>query len=400
MRLNVAVLVVILFFVVGTGYAGPTHTHKQTDWLLNQQIPNSVVPNPAPGREGLVLSYIVPPNDPVYPYLFSRSFIYDDAVAVISFTMEGEYDAAAKTLRALSNLIEPDGKLGFSHNTHDLFTHESYRTGAISWVGYAFVFYQYVTGDSQFQTDAEGIANWVLTMLVPQAVGSSVKGGPDVEWFSTEHNIDTYFFLRDLGKITGNSSYSEAAESIKASLLANHYNLDYGTFQQGIGDPVRSLDAASWGSIFLRSIGEHEKSDSSLTFIDKIHTELPGENLQYTDTFFHRVTCDIEGRIKMIDGYKPWVGYVEGVFWPDIPLAWSEGSLGVAMAYSRSGNRRKAFRILWNSRKMGGQDSGIVYSCPPPPDQNDDFSGWKSVAGTAWWIMVNSKNSARFWSEE
>lgn len=391
---KLAIFIIILFSIVETVYAGATY--QQMQWLLDRQVPDTTVPDPVSGREGLILSYIIPPDDPAYPYLFSRSFIYDDALAVISLTMEGEHEAAENTLRALSGLIEPDGKLGFSHNTHDLFTHEYYRTGAISWVGYAFVFYQSVTGDDQFQADAEDIADWVLTMLVPQAVGSSVKGGPDVGWLSTEHNIDAYFFLRDLGVLTGNASYSDAANEIKVSLLANHFNADYGTFQRGIDDPARALDAASWGSIFLRSIGESAKADSALMFIEATHTELPGEETAYTDTFFERVRCDIGERTRTIIGCKPYVGNVDGSFWPDIHFVWSEGSLGVAMAYRRARNWRNAFRIIANVRKMSGQDKGIMYACPP--NQYDDFAGWESVAGTAWWVMVNSGNTALFWS--
>lgn len=57
-------------------------------WLLDEQVPNSTVPSPAPGRSGLVISYVIPESDPGYPYLFSRSWIYDDALAVISWSME------------------------------------------------------------------------------------------------------------------------------------------------------------------------------------------------------------------------------------------------------------------------------------------------------------------------
>jgi hypothetical protein len=209
-----------------------------------------------------VFSYIIPQSDPSYPFLFNRSWIYDDALAVISWSMEGECQAAKDALSALTGLLDVEGKLGFSYNTNDLFFHTLYRTGAIAWVGYSFVFYQEACGDSQFQAAVESIADWVLTMQDPTT--GSVKGGPDVAWFSTEHNIDAYFFLRDLGLLTGNTSYLDAAGQIKQSLLTNHsdgghWNPSYSCFQQGIGDTMKALDAASWGALFLFSIGQPDR---------------------------------------------------------------------------------------------------------------------------------------------
>jgi len=341
---------------VSAGWAGGVQ------WLLGQQVSNSTVPTPASGRSGLAISYIIPPSDPSYPYLFSRSWIYDDALAVISWSMEGECQAAQKTLSALAGLFDVDGKLGFSYNTADgWFDNTRYRTGAIAWVGYSFVFYQKACGDSQFQAAADNIAGWILTMQDP-TVGS-VKGGPDVGWFSTEHNIDAYFFLRDIGLLKNNTTYLEAAKRIKQSLLINHWNPSYGCFQQGIGDTVKVLDSASWGALFLISIGQPDKAENCLDFIEA--------------NFPTTATCNISG-------YKPDV---------NTNLVWSEGSLGVAMAYQRMGHQAKRDAIVSEIWKMRGSNGGIVYACPAATD----FSDWESVAGTAWMVVLQSDQQAAFW---
>lgn len=338
-------------------------------WLLGQQVPNSTVLTPSAGRSGLVVSYIVPPSDPSYPYLFNRSWIYDDALAVIALSMEGECQTARKTLPALAGLLDADGKLGFSYNTADSwFDNTRYRTGAIAWVGYSFVLYQEACGDSQFQSAAENIADWILTMQDPTT--GSVKGGPDVGWFSTEHNIDAYFFLRDIGLLKGNTIYLEAAKRIKQSLLTNHWNPSYGCFQQGIGDPVRVLDAASWGALFLLSIGQSAKAEGCLDFIEA--------------NFPTTVTCNIGGVPQNISAYKPDV---------NTNLVWSEGSLGVAMAYQRAGKQAKHDEIVSEIWKIQGPNGGIVYACPPAMD----FHDWESVAGTAWMVMLQSDQQAAFW---
>lgn len=198
----------------------------------------------------------------------------------------------------------------------------------------------------------------------------SVKGGPDVGWFSTEHNIDAYFFLRDIGLLKGNTTYLEAAKRIKQSLLINHWNPSYGCFQQGIGDTVKVLDSASWGTLFLISIEQPDKAENCLDFIEA--------------NFPTTVTCNIGGVSKNISGYKPDVSK---------NLVWSEGSLGVAMAYQRMGDQTKHDEIVSEIWKMQGPNGGIIYACPPATD----FSSWESVVGTAWMVMLQSDRRATFW---
>jgi uncharacterized repeat protein (TIGR01451 family) len=372
---KLALLLVVCLVVLGSiaglaGFAqGTSGWTGGVQWLLGQQVPNSTVPTPASGRSGLVISYIVPPSDPSYPYLYNRSWIYDDALAVISWSMEGECQAAEDTLSTLAGLLDAGGKLGFSYNTADhWFDSTRYRTGAIAWVGYSFTFYQRLCGDSQFQSAAENIADWILTMQDPST--GSVKGGPDVDWLSTEHNIDAYFFLRDIGWLTSNTTYLEAADRIKQSLLTNHWNPSYGCFQQGIGDTEKVLDVASWGALFLLSTGQPDKADSCLDFIEA--------------NFPTTVTCDIGGVSQNISGYKPDV---------NTNLVWSEGSLGVAMAYQRADNQAKHDEIVTEIWKMQGPNGGIVYACP----KATDFPDWESTPGTAWMVMLQSDQQAAFW---
>jgi len=339
------------------------------NWLLDQQVPNSTVPAPAPGRSGLVNSYIIPTSDPNYPSIFDNSWIYDDALAVIAWSLEGECQAARRTLSAIDGLIDAEGKLSFAYNTNDAQVADTrYRTGAIAWVGYAFVFYQNACGDSQFQSVAESIAGWVLTMQNP-TIGS-VKGGPDVNWFSTEHNIDAFFFLRDIGLLTNNTLYLDAATQIKQSLLTYHWNSSYGCFQQGIDDDAKALDAASWGALFLLSIGRPAEGESCLEFVEA--------------NFSREVTYNIGGVAQNISGYTPHA---------NTDFVWSEGSLGVALAYLRAGNQSRYSQIVSEIQKMRGLSGGVIYAAPPATD----FADWESVAGTAWMVMVQSDQLDAFW---
>ena len=92
---------------------------RGVQWLINRQVPNNIVPHPVSDRSGLVISYIIPPSDASYPFLFNRSWIYDNALAVISLSMERECRTAKNTLSALAGLLDAQGKLSFSYNTAD-----------------------------------------------------------------------------------------------------------------------------------------------------------------------------------------------------------------------------------------------------------------------------------------
>ena len=116
-------------------------------WLKKQIIPNSVVDNPSPDRRKMILSYVIPEDDPAYKYLAKRSFLYDDAVAAVAFTMAGKYREAESLLNTLSRLVRDDGSMWFSYNTHnswpDEIDHEGamIRSGALAWAGYSFSHY-------------------------------------------------------------------------------------------------------------------------------------------------------------------------------------------------------------------------------------------------------------------
>ena len=244
----VLALALLVVGLPAIAHAVPSEEETDIQWILDQQVPNTIVPNPHTGRSGLVISYLIPPDDADYPSFFSRSWIYDDAVAALALTVEGEYAAARATLIALAGLVEPDGKIGFSYNTHDAWYHDYYRSGAIAWVGYAMAFYQLETFDTQYQGTAESIADYLLTLQDPTC--GSIRGGPDVTWYSTEHNVVAYFFLKTLGYVTGDSTYTDAAQQIGECLLSEHWNEAEGRFNQGRDDPTDTLDVNTLGALF------------------------------------------------------------------------------------------------------------------------------------------------------
>jgi len=130
---------------------------RALEWVHSQIVPNTCVPNPSPNRRNLIISYEVPQSDASYPYIYSRSFIYDNAVAAIAFLSYDQQSKAGDILEALSRLVNDDGSLFFSYNTHNSWPNQGdhegaiIRSGALAWVGYATVFYlnQRLTEDQE-----------------------------------------------------------------------------------------------------------------------------------------------------------------------------------------------------------------------------------------------------------
>ena len=349
------------------------------------------------------------PDQRIYLGRYGRGFLYDQAVGAIAWLMSGKPEKARRLLDYLSsyqNLDVPvtgsaDGSFGFSFNTvgcpayapnnRDSYYDLNYlRSGAISWAGYAFVMYQRITGDARYLDAARQAADYLLTQQVEDEGDPRfglLRGGHgsydsnwnftagQLEWVSTEHNIDAYFFLRDLGAVTGDATYSAAAQQIRDGTLGrlwdeNKGRLDRGMDPTGQPDGVDALDAASWGAIFLLAAGEKEKAQQSLNFA--------------TRTYFNAAGG--------LWGYKPYVGTADGTDWHSIDVVRSEGSMGVAMAYLKlggSGNRNQARNIIGDMTRLQNRDSagGLLYAAYTG-DELTEFARAPSVGGTGWFVMV------------
>ncbi|MGQ9616779.1 MAG: hypothetical protein ACUVWJ_10330 [Spirochaetota bacterium] len=397
--------------------------NKAIGWIKAQMVPNAVVSEPAPERRRFLLSYRVPEEDPAYPYIYSRSFLYDNALGVVALTMTGEYHDAEYILSAIRRQLRADGSLWFVYNTHNSWPSEEdrggalIRTGALAWFGYSIIYYlrvRLLENDNFLNTDilargylemAESIASYILSNQVKEPgdrrFGLITGGWGDYEikidrgtgtpveeyfpskvsWVSMEHNIDIYFFLKDLYSLTGKEKYREGAELVKNGVLGL-WSDEYGQFYRGIKatgmmDTALPLDGASWGTLFLLSIGEDEKAARCLQT-------------------FQGLFISKHGRIK---GYRPYV--LESVYederinsyyypehprmlWKDLPFVWGEGSCGAAAALIRCGKIREGAEVL-NSMLLLRVGDGFRYASGKVPYQ---FNDYPCVATTAWFVIA------------
>ena len=398
---------------------------KAFGWIQSQIVPNSIIRSPSADRRNLIIGYEVPKSNEAYRYIYSRSPIYDGAVAAIALSMCGEESKAGDILEAYARLVNNDGSLFFSYNTHNSWPNQGdhegaiIRIGALAWIGYATTFYlneRKIKDPDAFKRSPRvrllteksmAMANYILSIIVSDREDKRyglVRGGytkyelkydavqrkvvehfidQPVGWCSTEHNIDSYFFLRDLGRLTGDKKLQEASDRIRKSVILKLWDDGIGQFIQGIKangrlDNKLALDCASWGSIFLWAIGEDEKAKRSL---------------------------DACARYRNISGigYRPYRGEkvyedpdVNAFFfpsepekqWDSIDIDWFEGTLGVITGYVKCGRFKEAAGILEriNNFYRKQKKDGLPYSTCLLPYQ---FNTYPSVASTSWYLIVS-----------
>ena len=333
-------------------------------------------------KTGLVRSYCIDNADTTgHPNNPRQSWIYDDALAVIAYCAsgkEGDITKARAILSGLEKLQLYPGELNFFYDVYSGSFYEYYilRSGAQSWVGCSITIYTETTGDRQFIPFAEKIANLLLSRQ-DQEIGS-VKGGPDVTWYFTEHNIDIYYFLRDLAKLTGSTRYGEAAQQIKFALMTAHMNKETKTLNQGINDPALALDCSTWGGTFFNSIGETAIADRSYDHAMKFEVTdtMPLSFEQKTWNSLYTTDAELTGFRTYLPG--------NGSYLDSPKTIWSEGTMGAVTLGLRRGREIDTYLESMCEMQEADPKGGLVYMNRSYIPYPYEFHVWPSVAGTAW----------------
>ncbi|HEX3031896.1 MAG TPA: hypothetical protein VHS59_06595 [Bacillota bacterium] len=197
-----------------------------------------------------------------------QRWIYDDALGILAFTLEGDQKAAAAVLTNLQQRQNKEGSLNFFYSTSNKPVERYVRSGALAWVGYAAACYRREFGDPSFDGFTDKIADYLCqkgaaTGKVSGGEGSYAGGkysGGSVEWYSTEHNIDTYFFFRELGRTRGSKQYSAVADRLAITLQKEFWNEEGKYFQIGSNDRNCTLDTITWGGLFALNQGDLKKA--------------------------------------------------------------------------------------------------------------------------------------------
>ncbi len=146
-----------------------------------------------PQKLALVRSYDIPADDPSAERLLNLSWTYDSAIAAIAFMARGERGQAEQLLDQLAAVQRVDGSIDFAFNTFTGASEPLFRSGTIAWIGLAALTYRRQYGSTRYDTLIRGAARWLYQQ---REANGLLRGGPDVRWQSTQHNLVAYFLLR------------------------------------------------------------------------------------------------------------------------------------------------------------------------------------------------------------
>lgn len=211
---------------------------KMYHWLTIHQNP----------RTGLVMSFEGDSE------IADWAFIYDQSLAAQAYTLFSDFQRAKKVLDFFAKRAQK--------NKDNLFYNAYYvndtnpaeyivHSGPNIWLGIAALQYSKKTGDQAYINLAEGIARAIISLQEEDKEGG-LRGGPGVEWYSTEHNLDAYAFFDMLSRITAKKEYALARDKVLNWLNLHTYDKTDVPIKRGKGDSTIATDTYAWS---IASIG-------------------------------------------------------------------------------------------------------------------------------------------------
>lgn len=190
-------------------------------------------------RTGLVASFEGDPK------LEDWAFSYDQSLACQVFTLFGDTAYAESILTFFQERAERlDGAYFNAYDTFDGSPKERLvRAGPNIWLGLAALQFEHRVKNGRFLPMARQVGDWVLGQ---EDAEGGVKGGPDVTWISTEHNLDAYAFLALLYEETGDAKYRDGRDRSLAWIQKYAYSEKEKRMRRGKGDSAIATDTFSW----------------------------------------------------------------------------------------------------------------------------------------------------------
>ena len=181
------------------------------------------------------------------------AFIYDQALVAQAYANFSDFQRAQKMLDFFAHRVKrPDGLFYNAYYAADGSPAEYVvHSGPNIWLGIAALQYTQKSGDRQYLSLAEGIAEKIMKLQAQDPEGG-IRGGPEIKWYSTEHNLDAYAFFNMLYKLTAAPKYSEAAQKTLTWIQQYSYGRSDLPINRGKGDATVATDTYAWA---VASIG-------------------------------------------------------------------------------------------------------------------------------------------------
>lgn len=325
----------------------------------------------------------------------SQSYIYDQALAIITFTKENDHSTAKKLLHGLESLQLEDGSLYFSYylDGKSPYPEEGDKrfAGAISWVALAATHFQNQFKSKEFINFNYRLLMYLKTQMHVVKLQDSlfkalafsptdIKASPwsENEIAALEHNLDAYSAFVHFSKLNKTTKWESEIKNLKMFIMAM-WDKDQSHFWSGaniktgkINKSELYLDNQTWSLLALD--------------VDALKELNPSQALNLN---CEKLFVQHEGIHGLMDS-KPVRGPASSQF------VWSEGSLGQILAMRKLRkmenrtiycNQKTSAELLSSIKKMRTSDGGIAYSTTTI---NPDFTTSSSVAGTAWLYFASN----------
>ncbi|MDD5155023.1 MAG: PilZ domain-containing protein [Candidatus Omnitrophica bacterium] len=204
---------------------------KMYGWLKIHQNP----------RTGLVMSF---EGDGDLP---NWAFIYDQSLVIQLFTYLSDFERAKKIIDFFDRKAKRvNGAFLNAYYANDGLPAEFIiHSGPNIWLGIAIAQYTQRTQDRSYLKLAEEIARYIINLENEDQDGG-IRGGPQVSWYSTEHNLDAYAFFNMLYKMTNKEEYARARDKVLNWLVTHTYDKADIPVKRGKGDSTIATDTYAW----------------------------------------------------------------------------------------------------------------------------------------------------------
>lgn len=188
------------------------------------------------------------------------AFIYDQALVAQAYTNFSDLARAQRIFDFFKHKAKRAGGLFFNAYYAGDASPAEYvvHSGPNIWVAIAIVQYTHVSNDKQYLDLAEEIAGSIIKL---QDNEGGVCGGPGINWYSTEHNLDAYALFNMLYKLTGKEQYQEARDKVLAWIRLYSYSGSDLPMKRGKGDSTIATDTYAWA---IASIGPAKLEESGM----------------------------------------------------------------------------------------------------------------------------------------
>ncbi len=335
----------------------------------------------------LIRSFDIPIDDPSYERLLNWSWTYDSAVAATAFASVGLQDQAGRLLDQLAALQRKDGSIEFAFDVQTGESSGTVRAGSVAFDAIAFSDYDSAFGSTLYLDNARRAVDYLLSLRNEEGL---VRGGPDVEWVSTQHNILTVIALmtfsqqlEEQGDEGGATAYREAAAGIIKGIDSRLIVRDGGLahFRQGVGDEVVPLDTQALGVIYALFTKDEDLAKQVYEFAHQ-NFAIDGRSIALSSKRpSYNMTYEAKGPFT---GYRPYIGKKA----PDV--LWFEGTAEMRFVSSFLGQPTDALDASMNSwwdvtREQGLAPLGADRTITNSP--YNEYHVWPTAAAGAWTVL-------------